>query len=93
MKTEQVYHCEVHFSGRVQGVGFRYQTFQIAKEFDVSGTVRNLADGRVRLEAEGDKNQVQAFVDEVADQLGVFIRQVERTESEQPPRHKGFSIR
>jgi acylphosphatase len=92
MKTDEVYHCGVHFNGRVQGVGFRYQTFQIAKEFDVSGFVRNLADGRVQLEAEGEKMQVLAFIEEVADQLGVFIRKIERTEGQHPPRYKGFTI-
>jgi acylphosphatase len=92
MKSDEVYHCSVHFSGRVQGVGFRYQTFQIAKEFEVSGFVRNLADGRVQLEAEGGKMQVLAFVEEVIDRLDVFIRKVERTEGERAPRYKGFLI-
>src|SRR5215470_10194518 len=42
--------CERFFSGRVQGVGFRYQTLQLAKGFEVSGWVMNLPDGRVQLE-------------------------------------------
>lgn len=92
MKSDKVYHCSVHFSGRVQGVGFRYQTFQIAKEFEVSGFVRNLPDGRVQLEAEGGKMQVLAFVDEVTDRLDVFIRKVERSEGEHAARYKGFTI-
>lgn len=93
MKLTEVFHCEVFFSGRVQGVGFRYQTFQIAKQFDVSGYVRNLADGRVQLEAEGEKAQVQGFIGEVLDQLEVFIRKTERSEGERAPRYKGFLIR
>ena len=92
MKIDEVYHCGVHFSGHVQGVGFRYQTFQIAKEFDVSGFVRNLADGRVQLEAEGDRKEVQAFIHEVADRLDVYIRKVERTEGSRAARYKGFKI-
>ena len=55
----------VHFSGRVQGVGFRFTTVAIARGFDVAGRVRNLPDGRVRLEAEGARDQVKAFVDAV----------------------------
>lgn len=45
----EVHHETVFFSGRVQGVGFRYSALQVAKEFDVSGFVCNLTDGRVRL--------------------------------------------
>jgi acylphosphatase len=93
MKMNEGFHCEVHFSGRVQGVGFRYQVFQIAKQFDVSGYVRNLADGRVQLEAEGDQHEVSAFVSEIAEQLDPFIRKVERSEHERAPRYKGFIIR
>ena len=44
-------HC--YFSGRVQGVGFRYTSRNIAINYDVTGFVRNLPDGRVELVAEG----------------------------------------
>jgi acylphosphatase len=92
MITDEIFHCTLHFSGHVQGVGFRYQVLQIAKEFDVSGTVRNLMDGRVLLEAEGDPGEVRAFVHEVEDRLDMYIRKVERAEGTRAPRHKGFII-
>ena len=57
----EVFHATVFFSGRVQGVGFRYHTLQVAKQFDVSGYVRNLSDGRVQLETEGEEAEVNAF--------------------------------
>ena len=38
-----VHHETVYFTGHVQGVGFRYTTLQVAKEFDVTGRV-----GKVR---------------------------------------------
>ena len=36
----------IFYSGRVQGVGFRYGTRVVACGFEVTGTVRNLPDGR-----------------------------------------------
>jgi len=45
----------VHYEGRVQGVGFRYTIKNLAREFDVSGTVKNLPDGRVELVAQGEE--------------------------------------
>lgn len=88
-----VYHTTVFFSGRVQGVGFRYQTVQVAKEFEVSGWVMNLPDGRVQLEAEGRASEVRDFVTAVQERLEGYIRKVEQTNQTRPPQFAGFSIR
>ena len=88
----EVFHATAYFSGRVQGVGFRYHTLQIAKEFDVSGFVKNLPDGRVLLEAEGDSAEVRAFTAEVSDRLGVYIRTVESREGVRSAQIRGFTI-
>ena len=45
----------VFFSGRVQGVGFRYETKRIAMGYEVVGTVSNLEDGRVELCVMGEE--------------------------------------
>ena len=55
----------IHYAGRVQGVGFRYTTRQIATGFEVQGTVRNLADGRVELCVKGDPEEVDEFLLEI----------------------------
>ncbi len=73
----EVFHMDVWFGGRVQGVGFRFQTLQVARGFEVTGRVKNLNDGRVFLQAEGAEREVAAFVAEVRRQLGPFIREAE----------------
>lgn len=52
----------VHYSGRVQGVGFRYSVKQIAAGFEVTGEIRNLPDGRVELRVSGEREEVEAFL-------------------------------
>lgn len=50
------------FSGRVQGVGFRVTTSQVARDMGVTGWVRNLTDGRVELVGEGPAGQSRELV-------------------------------
>ncbi len=57
---------QVFYSGRVQGVGFRYAVKRIASGFEVTGWVRNLPDGRVELQAMSeDAEELQEFLDAV----------------------------
>ncbi|MBC8126360.1 MAG: acylphosphatase [Gloeobacteraceae cyanobacterium ES-bin-144] len=53
------------FEGRVQGVGFRYTVKDLSRGFDVSGTVKNLADGSVELQVMGAADEVEAFIMEI----------------------------
>ncbi|MEO7414506.1 MAG: acylphosphatase [Opitutaceae bacterium] len=88
-----VHHEAVIFSGRVQGVGFRFSTLQVAKEFEVAGFVANLPDGRVRLEAEGSAENVEAFVEAVQTRMHGYIRSAERRVEVRPQQFAGFTIR
>lgn len=83
---------EVWFSGHVQGVGFRYTCRQIATEFEVSGTVQNLLDGRVHLIVEAEESELTPFVDEIADQMRSYIQEVERSDFTEPTGLQGFII-
>jgi len=89
----EVHHEKVFFTGHVQGVGFRYSVLQVAKEFEVAGYVRNLADGRVQLEVEGRRADVEAFVAAVTEKLHGFIRQTERAGAARAGEFSGFTIR
>ena len=70
---EDVFHLMVHFTGHVQGVGLRYSIKQIARGFEVTGYVKNLADGRLELDIEGDQNECCRFLREVESELDNFI--------------------
>ncbi len=65
---------EVHYSGNVQGVGFRYRTRNTAQVYDLSGFVRNLDDGRVHLVAEGEKEDLISFLREIDQQMERYVR-------------------
>ncbi len=61
--------------GRVQGVGLRDLVVQIARGYDVAGTVRNRNSGdRLEIDVEGMASQVAAFVDDVLANLPSFAR-------------------
>ena len=81
------------YSGRVQGVGFRYGIRQVAHGFEVTGIVRNLPDGRVELVAEGDRAELEAFQQTIRDsEAGGFIRQEEARWTEAKNEFRGFEI-
>ena len=88
-----VRHETVHFSGSVQGVGFRYTALQLARRFAVAGYVCNLPDGRVRLEAEGAPAEIDGLVRALAEALPGHIDAVERTAAARPAQFSGFTIR
>ena len=69
----------VVYSGRVQGVGFRYSTARIARRHPVTGYVRNQPDGTVELVVVGPADAVDAFLDEIA---AVFAENISDCRSE-----------
>lgn len=83
----------VEYSGRVQGVGFRYTVEQVAAGYEVTGTVRNLADGRVELVAEAARAELEAFRQGVRDAgLAGFSRQEDAQWAEARNEFRGFAI-
>ncbi len=55
-------HFNITVVGKVQGVFFRASTVETAKQLGLTGFVRNLLDGNVYIEAEGDEKQLEEFV-------------------------------
>lgn len=83
----------VYFTGRVQGVGFRFTTRQIAADYEVSGFVRNLPDGRVELVAEGQKKQIETFLDELTGFMERYIMDTSLQDEPFAGEFDGFEIR
>ncbi len=84
---------EIFYSGRVQGVGFRYATKSTAAGFEITGTVRNLPDGRVELIAEGARKELESFRDAIREAgLKMFIRDEAVAWSKARNEFKGFEI-
>ncbi|MBD7894978.1 acylphosphatase [Limosilactobacillus sp. Sa3CUN2] len=53
---------EIIAHGRVQEVGFRYGTMQIATQLNITGSVQNLPNGTVKIIAEGDQHNLDKFI-------------------------------
>ena len=84
---------QVFYEGRVQGVGFRFTVKQIARGFEITGWVRNLADGRVELQCSGESGEVEPFLEDIAEsELKSHIKSV--TVAPIPPLDgvRGFEI-
>ncbi|HUG92471.1 MAG TPA: acylphosphatase [Planctomycetaceae bacterium] len=81
------------YSGRVQGVGFRYTTARIAGRHPVTGYVRNLADGTVELVVDGPAGAVGAFLDEVSATFAEHITDCRSELVDAPQPFSRFEIR
>ena len=81
------------FSGFVQGVGFRYTTKMLASGYAVSGWVRNLPDGTVEVEAQGEKEEVRTFLDRVSSEMERNITDVKIAWTGAKRREEGFAVR
>lgn len=82
----------VLYSGRVQGVGFRYTTQGLAAAYAIAGHVRNLPSGEVELVAEGEESVVAAFLAAVAQRMAGYITQT-TVQDAAPSGQSGFRIR
>ena len=83
---------EARFTGRVQGVGFRYTTLRVAQRYDVVGYVRNLSDGAVQVVVEGERG-LHEFLDEVENVMGSKVHDQQRWEAEPTGEFDSFEIR
>jgi acylphosphatase len=83
----------IYYTGRVQGVGFRYTSKNVALGYEVTGIVRNLPDGRVELIAEGAQEELEAFQKGIREAgLGHFIADEKVAWGDATNEFRGFDI-
>jgi acylphosphatase len=91
--THAKHRRECRFSGRVQGVGFRYTVKNLAMQYDVHGYVRNLPDGRVELVMEGPDEEMIHLLDDVSRKMNNYIQGVDQTVANATGEFDYFAIR
>jgi acylphosphatase len=84
---------KVRIEGRVQGVGFRFWTREIARELGVRGSVRNLPDGAVQVEAQAESTSLAAFLERLGQgPPGADVTGLHRLEPSTSPLGENFRI-
>jgi acylphosphatase len=83
----------IRVMGKVQNVGFRYYTEKTAREFNISGFVRNEPGGGVYIEAEGESDALESFMSWC--RRGPQWARVDRFEVQDQPvmGYSGFKVR
>lgn len=81
-------------SGKVQGVGYRYFSQMKAVQYGVKGWAKNLPDGSVEIIAQGNKNQLDPFIEELRKGNPFSkINHLDITEMEQTEPYHSFTIK
>ena len=81
-----------YFSGRVQGVGFRYRSYYIAQSMGLTGWVKNLWDDRVEMEVQGSEVSIREMLARIQQQRWINVTDMEITEIP-CEEERGFKIR
>ncbi len=83
----------VFYSGRVQGVGFRFTAENLASKLEITGWVKNMHDGRVEVLAEGKQENLEKFLKEINAYFTNYIKDSETHWLEATGEFKGFGIK
>ena len=82
----------LYLSGSVQHVGLRYTALYLCRDFDLTGWVRNLPDGRVELEIQGDVSSLRRFYIELKSQPHIHVAHADIAEVPVLPEERAFRL-
>ncbi len=80
------------FTGRVQGVGFRYTVFNIANRYNLTGLVRNLPDSGVEMVVQGLEEKISDCIRDINQSFGNYIRDTKAEEIPYDRQYTEFKI-
>jgi len=83
----------IRFFGQVQGVGFRYKCHYLAREYGITGWISNLFDGSVEGEFQGARDDIDALVYRLDNDIYISIEKMERKEIPLEESEYNFEIR
>jgi acylphosphatase len=82
----------VIFTGRVQGVGFRFVVFRAANRYQLTGWVRNCDDGSVEMVVQGLADKIDDCVLDIQQSFAGYVRETKIEPVSLDPKHKNFKI-
>jgi acylphosphatase len=84
---------DIYYSGLVQGVGFRYTAHRLARNYQVTGFVQNLPDGRVHMIVEGTRQEIDSFLQDVVRSMSGYIQDQAVDVVSATGEYSGFTVR
>ncbi len=81
-----------YISGRVQGVGFRYRATYAARAYGLTGYVRNLDDGRVEMEVQGERELITRWFTEIEGGMFISFDDIEMTKMKLNEDERNFKV-
>ena len=80
------------FSGRVQGVEFRFTARRMAGRYELTGFVRNLPNGTVEMFVQGSAEDVACCLRDIGEAFAGYVRDAKIEDALPDARYDGFSI-
>lgn len=93
MANTEIIRKHMIFSGRVQGVGFRYRAAHVANGLGITGWVRNEWDGTVEMEAQGTEEQINRMLTMINQSSYIIMDRIDTEEIPAEESEYGFHIR
>ena len=90
--TKKQCRWHLYLSGSVQHVGLRYTALYLCRDLGLTGWVKNLPDGRVEVEVQGDVSGLRRFYVALKSQPHIHIVQADIREIPVRPGERGFSV-
>jgi len=78
------------FSGKVQGIGFRFTAQMLARKYNILGWVKNNDDGSVSLVAQGTEENIKKLLNHLKNYFQDNIEEIEEIE-EKEDKEQGFT--